>query len=116
MKNKAIFYVPYLLRKNWVDLLSKYFGIILSFNYEFVIYSAFQSVIVDYAYISEVHKPTRVTAKTTTLINNIFTNAMLYLIPFIKKGLIKSIISDQFLIFVVINNSKHKQKQIKETF
>ena len=56
-------------------------------------------------------KPTRVTTRTATLIDNIFTNNIFD--PSLKKGIIKSSISDHFPIFVSINISKHKVKKEK---
>ena len=55
-----------------------------------------------------INKPTRVTCTTATLIDNIFTNNVFD--TSLKKGIIKSSISDHFPIFVAINISKNKVK------
>ena len=60
-----------------------------------------------------INKPTRVTAKTATLIDNILTNS--FFERSLKKGLIKTHVSDHFPIFASINISKNKLNISKET-
>ena len=73
-----------------------------------------------YGVIPLINKPTRVTTKSATLIDNIFTNFIFDMS--LKKGIIKSDISDHFPIFVSVNISKiknnHKGKTVvkKRTF
>ena len=55
-----------------------------------------------------INKPTRVTPTTATLIDNIFTNN--YFNLSLKKGIIKTSISDHFAIFAAINISKTRLK------
>ena len=59
-----------------------------------------------------INKPTRVTPTTATLIDNIFTNSLFN--TSLKKGIIKSSVSDHFPVFAAINISKNKTK--KQTF
>ena len=58
-----------------------------------------------------INKPTRVTTTTATLIDNIFTNNIFD--SSLKKGIIKTSISDHFPVFVAINISKDKIKHKK---
>ena len=47
-------------------------------------------------------KPTRVTSKTVSLIDNIFTNFIFDTSLKLKKGIIKSDVSDNFPVFVFL--------------
>ena len=61
-----------------------------------------------------INKPTRVTNKTATLIDNIFTNYILN--DDFKKGIIKYDISDHFAVFVAISISENKSNNHKTKF
>ena len=52
------------------------------------------------------NKPTRVTTTTATLIDNILTNS--FFEASLKKGIIKTSISDHFPIFTAFNISQNK--------
>ena len=53
-----------------------------------------------------INKPTRVTVKSATLIDNIFTNCIFD--NSLKKGIIKNSTSDHFPIFFAINTSRNR--------
>ena len=59
------------------------------------------------------NRPTRVTTSSATLIHNIFTNCVFD--TSLKKGIIKTSISDHFTIFAAIklSNEKTKSQKIK---
>ena len=63
------------------------------------------------SYFVFTHRPTRVTTSSATLIDNILTNT--FFDNSLKKGIIKSPISDHFPIFAAINISKSKNKNKK---
>jgi len=73
-----------------------------------------------YGLVPLIHKPTRVTKKTSTGLDNIFTNSIFNSI--LQSGIIKSDLSDHFPIFLVLKNfepsgPKHsviKKRQITE--
>ena len=54
-----------------------------------------------------INKPTRVTASTATLIDNILTNS--FFEASLKKGIIKTSVSDHFPVFAALNISKNKR-------
>ena len=60
-----------------------------------------------------INKPTRVTTTTATLIDNIITNC--FFEKSLKKGIIKSSISDHFPIFVVFDNNKNNTTESKNS-
>ena len=55
-----------------------------------------------------INRPTRVTTSSATLIDNIFTNCVFD--TSLKKGIIKTSISDHFIIFAAIKLSNEKTK------
>ncbi|XP_065645234.1 uncharacterized protein LOC136075726 [Hydra vulgaris] len=68
-----------------------------------------------YGVIPLINKPTRITRNSATLIDNISTNFLFE--NSLKKGIIKTPISDHMPIFISANTSnKQKQKQNKVTF
>ena len=58
-------------------------------------------------------RPTRVTSKTVSLIGDIFTNFIFDTSLKLKKGIVKSNVSDHFLVFFSLNSSSkiHKENQ-----
>ncbi|XP_065667737.1 uncharacterized protein LOC136088025 [Hydra vulgaris] len=68
-----------------------------------------------YSVIPLINKPTKITRNSATLIDNILTNFLFE--NSLKKGIIKTPISDHMPIFISANTSnKQKQKQNKVTF
>ena len=68
-----------------------------------------------YGIVPLINKPTRVTSNSATLIDNIFTNV--FFETSLKKGILKSSISDHFPIFAAVNisNSIDIKKSIEIT-
>ena len=71
----------------------------------------FYDDVFQYGAIPLINRPTRVTTSSATLIDNILTNT--FFDNSLKKGIIKSPISDHFPIFAAINISKNKNKNKK---
>ena len=61
-----------------------------------------------------INRPTRVTASSAALLDNIFTNCIFD--TSLKNATIKTSIPDHFAIFTGIKNTRNQKKKIKRDF